>query len=44
VSGPNPIISFTAKVSKGMDELVKSQAVERTIQIPVKRFKEAYAI
>ncbi|MFH1386306.1 MAG: YgiT-type zinc finger protein [bacterium] len=35
---------FTAKVSKVMDELVKSQVVERTLQIPVKRFKEAYAV
>lgn len=34
---------FTAKVSKEMDELVKSQAVEKVLQIPVKRFREAYA-
>lgn len=34
---------YTAKVSKGMDELVRSKVVERTLQVPVKRFKEAYA-
>jgi len=34
---------FKAKVSKAMDELVKSKAVERILQIPVKRFNEAFA-
>lgn len=34
---------FTAKVSKEMDEMVKSQQIERTLQIPVKRFREAFA-
>lgn len=35
---------FTAKVSKSMDELVKSQAVERILQIPVKRFSESISV
>ena len=35
---------FTARVSKEMDELVKSKTVERTLQVPVKRFKEAFAV
>ena len=35
---------FTAKVSKGMDEAVKSDKIERLLQIPVKRFKAAYAV
>jgi YgiT-type zinc finger domain-containing protein len=30
--------SFTAKVSKAMDEIIKSKSVERVLQIPVKRF------
>lgn len=34
---------FTARVSKAMDELVRSEAVEKMLQIPVKRFREAYA-
>jgi YgiT-type zinc finger domain-containing protein len=32
---------FTAKVSKTMDELVKSKTVERVLEIPVKRFNTA---
>lgn len=35
---------YTAKVSKGLDDLVRSHVVERTLQVPVKRFKEAYAV
>jgi len=34
---------FTAKVSQKMDELVRSSVVEATIQIPVKRFRAAFA-
>jgi len=34
---------FTAKASKAMDELVKSKAVERVVEVPVKRFREAFA-
>jgi YgiT-type zinc finger domain-containing protein len=35
---------FKANVSDAMDKLVKSEAVERILQIPVKRFKEAFAV
>ena len=35
---------FTAKASKAMNELVKSKVVERVLEVPVKRFKEAYAV